>query len=115
MFEEYFAKMSPEELKELHHLSDEAKRTRLEFVDILKREKHKQNKSKETISLARAEKIAAQRAKVEAYKALGFDHRGFWQFDNLSRGLCRFCGDPQDEKGGLCKECRKGQWKSQQS
>jgi len=114
MFDEYFSKLTPEAIKELQRLSDEAKRTRLEFVEVLKREGTRQRKSKETIAKARAAKLLAQEAKVTAYKEVGFDHRGFWQFDNISRGLCRFCASPQDEKGtGLCSECRKGQWKNQ--
>lgn len=113
MFEDLLSRLSPDELKELHRLSDEAKRTRLEFVEILKRESYIQKHSKLVIARAREEKLIAQKAKVEAYKALGLDHRRFWQFDNISRGLCRFCGAPQD-KGNLCAECRKGQWREKQ-
>lgn len=116
MFEAIFAKLTPGEIKELQILSDKAKLATAEFEDILEFQtalKNEVNKdTKKAIDKARDKKLKAQRAKITAYKALGFDHRRFWQFDNLSRGLCRLCAAPDDsdekdgKKRGICNKCR---------
>lgn len=99
--------LSQEQMTELQRLMKEDRAARLAHVEALTQ----YDSSLLLRAKTKEDKRLAQKAKIEYYTSLGISRQQSWQLDRTSRGLCRICGKPEDEKGGLCKDHRQGRWK----
>lgn len=100
-------RLTPEQIAELQRRFDAYRQARLDHVKALKaydRSLLKRSQAKE------AKRIAAKE-NIEYYQSLGLSRQSSWQIYNVSKGLCRICGQPEDAKGGLCEKHRPGRWK----